>query len=333
MKTIKEVAARARVSVATVSRVMNHAPSVAEETRTHVLQVMQEMDYHPNLIGRQLRKSQTKRVLVLIPSISNQFYSKIIAKIETTARKYEYRVLVCMTHSEREMELEYIAMIKAKEVDGLIFLTSKLEAAEMDRIARKHPVVQCCEFIEGSHTDVVSIDNEKAAYDAVSFLLDQGHRAIAFFGSAEKYHSGNLREKGYRRALQERGIPLDKTHLFFDGYSYQSGERMAERMIACANRPSAVFCISDSIAIGCMKKLIDKGIRVPDDISVMGFDDTSIAKMVHPELSTVAQPQADIGESAMEMLMRQINGGEGAFEFKILPHRLALRDTVSKRKT
>ncbi len=330
VKTIKEVAATARVSVATVSRVMNNDPAVAGRTRERVLQVIKEMDYQPNLIGRHLRKSQTKKVIVLIPSISNQFYSKIITRIENVARIHGYRIMVCMSHSNKETELEYIEMLTTKVVDGMIFLTSKLSANEMSEIARKYPAVQCCEFIEGSDTDIVSIDNEKAAFDAISFLLDQGHSTIAFFGSKEKYYSGDLREKGYRRALQERGIEIDKKNIFYDGYSYPSGERMAVRLLALKRRPTAVFCISDSIAIGCIKKLMESGIRVPDEISVIGFDDTSIAKMYQPEISTVAQPQAEIGELAMNLLIQRMSGDRQPASFHILPHCLVLRETTRK---
>lgn len=328
VRTIKEVAAMAKVSVATISRVINNDPAVTPATRERVLQVIEEMDYQPNLIGRHLRRSQTKKVIVLIPSISNQFYSKIITRIETTARNYGYKIMVCMSHSDKETELEYIEMLTTKVVDGMIFLSSKLDAKEMSAIAQKYPVVQCCEYIEGSQTDIVSIDNEKAAFDAVSILLEQGHSSIAFFGAKEKYNSGILREKGYHRALQEHGIKIDEKYLFFDGYSYPSGERMAMELLSLSKRPSAVFCVSDSIAIGCIKKLIDCGIKVPEEISVMGFDDTSIAKMYNPAISTVAQPQVEIGEMAMELLIKNMTENRKTISFNFLPHHLVLRETT-----
>lgn len=328
MKAIKEVADKAMVSVATVSRVINKSPTVAKATRDRVLSVIAEMDYQPNLIGRHLRRSQTKKVLVLIPSISNQFYSKIITKIETIAQNHGYKTMVCISHSDRKIELEYIEMLTTKVVDGMIFLTSKLSAKELSVLAQKYSIVQCSEFVEGSQTDIVSIDNEKAAFDAVSFLIGKGHRSVAFFGSIEKYNSGILREKGYRRAMEENELVIDKNNTFFDGYSYPSGERMAMNLLSLERRPSAIFCISDSIAIGCIKKLVDCGVRVPEEISVMGFDDTSIAKMYNPAISTVAQPQVEIGELAMELLVKRMTGDKQPTSFNILPHHLVIRKTT-----
>lgn len=329
VRTIKEVAAKAGVSVATISRVINNDPAVQASTRERVLAVIRELNYEPNLLGRHLRKAQTKKILVLIPSISNQFYSKIITKMESVAQDAGYTVLVCMSHSNREIEQSYLDMLKTKVVDGLIFLTSNLTAQEMTAISEHYPIVQCCEFIAGSVTDIVSIDNEKAAYDAVSFLLEQGHRRVAFFGSSEKYCSGLMREEGYRNALKDHGIPVDESLLFYDSYGYPGGKRLADAMLRVEDRPTAVFCISDSIAIGCINELIHLGIKIPDEVSVIGFDDTSIAKVFCPAISTVAQPQVEIGKLSMEFLIERIKGTDRPPAFISLPHQLILRETTT----
>ncbi len=328
MNTIKEVALKAKVSVATVSRVINDDPAVKPETREMVQKVIREMEYQPNILGRHLRKARTKKILVLVPSVSNQFYSKIITQIEKTARTEGYRVMIGMSHSDKDTERDYIEMLETKSIDGIIFLSSKLTAIEMTALASKNAVVQCCEFIEGSSSDIVSIDNEKASYDAVSYLIDQGHKSIAFFGSKERYFSGNLRENGYKKALVNNGLKIAKGNLFYDDYSYTSGERMARDMRKLDKAPTAVFCISDSIAIGCIKELVDSGIKVPEEVSVMGFDDTSIAKMYMPTISTVAQPQSGFGRIAAEYLIKRIEGDTSPFVFRLLPHELVLRQTT-----
>ncbi|MHB1485450.1 MAG: LacI family DNA-binding transcriptional regulator [Saccharofermentanales bacterium] len=332
MGTIKDVAAKANVSVATVSRVINNDASVSPSTKENVLKIIRDMDYSPNILGRHLRKSHTKNVLVMIPSISNQFYSKIITRIESVARKSGYTTLLCMSHNDRELELKYLEMLVTRVVDGMIFLTSQLTASEIEDISSKHPVVQCCEYIEGSNTDIVSIDNETAAFDAVSSLAGMGHRSIAFFGAKERYTSAVLRENGYLRALASHGIRIDSSLIFHDGYSYLSGQNMVMEMLRLKEMPTAGFCISDSIAIGCIRKLIEKGIKVPDDFSVIGFDDTSIAKMYCPSISTVAQPQADIGEMAMDLLVRRMNRTADSPAAHILPHRIILRETTKTYK-
>ncbi len=339
MGTIREVAEYAGVSVATVSRVINGDPVVKPSTRSLVLDAVEKLHYTPNLLGRNLRQARTNRILVLIPSISNQFYSKIITAMEKTAKADGYRVLVCMTHNDPATERGYIEMLRTRVVDGIVFFSSCLGGGQMNSLAEAFPVVQCCEYVQGSHTDAVLIDNEQAAYDAVNRLLDSGYRSIAFFGSKVRYTSGILREKGYRRALAERqgqserqertgGSGADEGLLFFDDYSYPGGQRMAAASLKAEKRPDAVFCISDSMAIGCIRELTDRGVRVPEDIAVMGFDDTSIAKVFCPAISTVAQPQADTGRIAAEMIIGRLRDGARPARTEILPHRIVARQTT-----
>ncbi|MHB1452711.1 MAG: LacI family DNA-binding transcriptional regulator [Saccharofermentanales bacterium] len=333
MSTIKEVAESAKVSVATVSRVINDDPVVKLSTRMKVQAAIGRLNYTPNLLGRNLRQVRTDKILVLIPSISNQFYSKIISAMERTAKSNGYRVLVCMTHNDPSTEREYIDMLTTRVVDGIIFLSSGLSAEEMNSLAAAYPVVQCCEYIDGSDTDTVIIDNEQAAYDAVTCLLDQGHRSVAFFGSMVKYTSGILRERGYQRALADRiqtgrsTIPC-REYIFLDDYSYPGGQRMAAEYLGQMDRPDAVFCISDSIAIGCIRELTDRGLHIPDEVAVMGFDDTSVAKVFCPAISTVAQPQEETGIQAMELLLDRIRKTKSPSRTRILPHRLVFRETT-----
>lgn len=333
MSTIKEVARLAKVSVATVSRVINDDPVVKSSTRVQVLDAISKLNYTPNLLGRNLRQVRTNKILVLIPSISNQFYSKIISAMERTAKSNGYRVLVCMTHNDPSTEREYIDMLTARVADGIIFLSSGLSGKEMNSLAAAYPIVQCCEYIDGSDTDTVIIDNEQAAYDAVAYLLDKGHRSVAFFGSVTKYTSGILRERGYRRALADRthggaDAGPDGEYIFLDDYSYPGGQRMTAEYLKRKDRPDAIFCISDSIAIGCIRELTDRGIGVPGDIAVIGFDDTSVAKVYCPAISTVAQPQEDTGILAMELLLDRIRKTKSSPRTRVLPHRLVLRETT-----
>jgi DNA-binding LacI/PurR family transcriptional regulator len=334
LSTIKEVAHEAGVSVATVSRVINSDTAVRPDTRQKVLKVIDELSYTPNLLGRHLRQTRTDKILVLIPSISNQFYSKIIRAMEKVAEKSGYDILVCMTHNDPETERRYIELLTSRVADGIIFLSSGLSRAEMDMLAAAYPIVQCSEYIEGSIADMVGINDEKAAYDAVSWLLENGHDMVAFMGSKVKYSSGIRREKGYRKALKDHGKEPDERFIILDDYSYPGGGRMADSFLDLGpDRPTAVFCISDSMAIGCINKLTEKGINVPDDVSVMGFDDTSIAKVFDPAISTVAQPQADIGRIAAEMLIGrirsgQLNGSGNETRKEILRHSLIIRNTT-----
>ncbi len=336
LSSIKEVAHKAGVSVATVSRVINGDTAVRQATRSKVLSAVDELSYVPNLLGRHLRQTRTNKILVMIPSISNQFYSKIIRAMEKVSEGYGYDILVCMTHNDPGIESRYIGLLKTRVFDGAVFLSSSMPRKQMDALASLYPVVQCNEYIEGSHTDIVSIDDERAAYDAVSWLLENGHESVAFIGSEIRYSSGIRREKGYRKALMDHGKRTDERFIILDDYSYPGGGRMAEKFLALGReRPSAVFCIADSMAIGFIKKLIETGTDVPGDVSVIGFDDTSIAKVFCPAISTVSQPQADIGRTAAEMLIDRIRGDKAEgnkmrHRRKILPHHLVIRDTTRR---
>ncbi|MFA6735612.1 MAG: LacI family DNA-binding transcriptional regulator [Saccharofermentanales bacterium] len=334
MSTIKEVAQSAGVSVATVSRVINKDPAVRPATRDKVMNAIAQLSYTPNLLGRHLRQTRTNKILVLIPSISNQFYSKIIRAMEKVSEEQGYDVLVCMTHNDPRAERRYIDMLVTRVVDGIVFFSSSLSAAQMDELASGFPVVQCSEYIEGSNTDMVVIDDEKAAYDAVSWLLRRGHKRVAYMGSQVRYSSGIRRERGYRKAVTEAGGKADERFVFLDDYSYPGGGRMAGKYLECgSDRPSAIFCISDSMAIGCINRLISEGVDVPGKVSVMGFDDTSIAKVFCPAITTVSQPQSEIGRLAAELLIDRIRNSVhkasgGKLRKIILPHDLVIRNTT-----
>jgi len=330
MITIKDVAKKAGVSVATISRVLNNDPLVKHSTRQKVLEIIKETGYSPNYLGRHLRKSKTNKVLALIPSVSNQFYSKIISAMEREARKRGYTVLISMSHSDRKIEEENLKMLYNRVVDGIVLFSSKLSKQEMSNLASEYPVVQCSEYIEDSVSDIVSIDDELASYDATKFLIESGHTQICFFGVKEKYFSARQREKGYLRALNEYKIKFENNLLFKGGYTYKDGEDMARKMHEKfgKNHPRAIFCISDSIAMGAIKYFLENGIKIPEDISVIGFDNTSVSKVIYPPLSTVSQPQEQIGKEAINLLIDRIEDKEKIFSFKILPHELILRKTT-----
>lgn len=330
MVTIKDVAKQAGVSVATVSRVLNKDKVVKKDTVEKVISAIEKTGYTPNLLGRQLRKSRTDKILALIPSISNQFYSKIISAMEKVARNRGYTLMISMSHGDLKIERIHMEMAASRSIDGIIFFSSEINREEMDKFSASFPVVQCCEYIEGSKTDIVSIDNKKAAYDAVCYLVEKGYKKIAFFGVKEKYYSAYLRELGYSKALSEMGIELTEEYIFHEGYSYPDGAAMAKKIIATdsGKRPDAIFCISDSIAMGAIKTFDSAGMNIPGDIAIMGFDNTSVSKIFCPAISTVSQPQKDIGETAMKLIIQRMENRAGEHKKIILPHELVIRETA-----
>lgn len=332
MATIKDVAKKAGVSVATVSRVINNGDAVKEGTKKLVLSAISELNYSPNLLGRDLRRLETKRILVLLNTISNQFYSQVVKGIEEKARENGYVVMVCMTHGDKKIEESYIDLLKTRLVDGAVFLTTEHDGGFLSGELKNVPVVQACEPNTDFKTPTVSIDNEKAAFEAVNYLIENGHRDIAFFGAGEIYSSSRLREKGYYRALSENNLPIKSERVINEGFSVNAGIRATKRLLSASSLPEAIFCISDSVAAGAIKHLTENGYKIPKDISVMGFDNTQISENFIPAITTTKQPQYEIGKEAMELLLNKIKSVKPKNRHIILKHEIIVRDSVKRRE-
>ena len=332
MATIRDVAAAAGVSVATVSRVLNGETRVQPETEARVRAAIAELHYSPNLLGRNLRQGSTKKILVLLNTISNQFYARVVRGIEECARREGYSVMIGMTHGNAGEEEDYLRLLRTKLVDGAIMLTTERDGPSLERELAGLPVVQACEPRGGFRTPSVSIDNKRAAVEAVRYLAARGHRKIAFFGAAGVYGSSVKREEGYRRALAELGLPIREDWICNEGFSVNAGRRSAARLLERGrdDLPTAVFCISDAAAAGAIRTLTEAGLAVPGDVSVMGFDNTQLSEVFLPSITTTKQPQYDIGFRAMELLLGRIHGGPAASaETVVLPHEIIERDSVA----
>ncbi len=333
MATIKDVAKLAGVSVATVSRVLNDYDNVRGKTAEEVKKAIKELDYHPNFLGRTLRRLETMKILVTVPTISNQFYSRVVKGIQNAALEAGYHPMIATTNADPAVEKEFIDMAKRKLVDGVIFLHTTMDAERLSKFAANYPAVLSCELVHNARIPFVSIDNPQAALDAVRFLIRMGHRRIAFIGAGKLYYSSQLRETGYRAALEEAGLPFSPELILNEGFTFNAGRRAAGRILAMEQRPDAVFATSDSAAIGVISELTHKGLRVCDDISVMGFDNNQVAEYYLPSLTTVSQPQVEIGQRAFGLLMNKIQDLTCENEHILLPHRLELRDSVKDRRT
>lgn len=331
MSTIQDVAKIAGVSVATVSRVLNSSSLVTEETRSRVLEAIKKLNYQPNLLGRNLRRMETKIVLVLLPNISNPFYSKIVKGMESVGHKNGYNVMVCNTDSDREREKVYLELLKNKLVDGVVFMASQLEKNELTQIIRDFPVVECCEYKEGVDVSHVSVDNGAASYCAVKHLINLGHRRIGMISCDNNYISTLERESGYKNALQDSGISFNKDLIKYGNYGFKSGIRAVREFLTMkGERPTAVFAISDIMAIGAIKEIKAKGFKIPEDIAVVGFDNIDFAYMCEPTLTTISQPQYDLGRTAMDMLINRIKHGLVKSEHIFLEHELVIRESTVK---
>ena len=331
MSTIQDVAKEAKVSVATVSRVLNNSPLVLPDTRQSVLEAIRILNYQPNLLGRNLRRTETKMILVLLPTIANPFYSRLVKGIEDAANAGGYNIMLCNTDSDKNREEVYLELLKKRLADGVIFMAPELDVADLDRTSLISPTVQCCEYREGAKVSHVSIDNFAAAKDAVEYLIKCGCSRIGHISCKNRFVSTIQRKNGYRKALEEAGISFDPELTAYGDYGFNSGYKAAKKLLSLNNRPEAIFAISDIMAIGAIKAIRENGLRIPSDISVMGFDDISFALMYDPPLSTVSQPKYELGKTAVELLMRQLDKQNKEPEDIILPYKLVIRGSTIKK--
>jgi len=331
MATIHDVAAKAGVSVATVSRVINNRGNVALKSIIKVNKAIEELGYYPNVLARDLRKSESNRVLVLLQTISNPFYATIVKGIEDVAQKYNYSIMLCNTDSDINREKNYIELLAKKVVQGAILLDTEMTKDELNTLAKENKIILCCEYREGVNVSHVMIDNYTAAKTIVKHLLSLGHRRIALIAGDTHLSSTSLRYKGYIDALFEAGITPDENLIYWSGTSsFKMGMRIMETILGCEKRPTAVFAMSDVLAIGAIKSINNKGLSVPEDIAVAGFDGIEFAAVTKPGLTTIAQPNYDMGCIAMEMLIKEMKEGRKDTKEVVVEHELVIRESTVK---
>jgi len=328
MATIKDVAKLAGVSVATVSRVLNDIDNVKPKTAKVVKKAIEELNYHPNLLGRTLRCMKTMKILVLLPTISNQFFSRVLKGIQKTAELNGYSVMFAVTNDKRDVELQYINMLKQKSYDGIIFLRSNLSAEELSELSKSWPVVLASETVKNADIPTVTIDNRRAAFDATTFLILHGHNTIGLACAGTDYYSSLLRRNGYIDALNQYGLTVNPDYISDEGFSFNAGKRSAEYFLSLETLPDAIFAVADSVAIGMTSEFNKHGIKVGEDISIIGFDNNQITEHYIPKITTVSQPQFELGQKAFELLMDKIDDISCDNRHFILPHRIEVRDSV-----
>ena len=326
--TIQDVAKAAGVSVATVSRVINNSEAVTESTREAVMSAIKILNYQPNLLGRNLRRTETRRLLVLLPNIGNPFYARIVKGIEDVAHKNGYNVMLCNTDSDAERERMYLELLKSRLADGVIFMAPVLGKEGLTEIGKSFPVVQCCEYTEGAQVSHVSIDNHAAAYKLTKHLISAGHQRIGMISCRGAVVSIMQRESGFKKALADSGIGFREELVKYGDYSFNSGLRAANQFVSMKDRPTAIFAISDIMAIGALRSIRENNLKVPEDMAVAGFDNINFASMCYPTLTTISQPKYDMGCISMELLLQQIRGELKERKDILLEYEIIIREST-----
>ncbi|GIO26983.1 LacI family DNA-binding transcriptional regulator [Ornithinibacillus bavariensis] len=326
MANIQQIAKRAGVSIATVSRVLNNATSVSPKTRSKVEDAIKELNYEPSMLGRNLRNSESRLLLVLLPNISNPFYTEIINGIQDTAIASGYHILLCETDSKPERENIYFNMVKNKLADGVISMDPTVNMQKLNELAEHYPVILCSEYEENGEIPYITVDSELAAYQAVKHLIKLGNEKVALITSDEKFLYARLRRTGYERALKEYNLPIREEWIYHTkGLDFHYGVHAMRMLLQNEDRPTAVFAISDTLAIGALKT-INMELKDSEPIAVVGFDNISFSSMTNPTLTTISQPMYMMGCQATEMLLSRIKGEN--VENIVLEHELIIREST-----
>lgn len=307
MSTIEQVALLAKVSVATVSRVVNNSARVSEDTKVRVLDAIEKLNYQPNAFGTFLRKINSNMVLILLHSVDNPFFALTVQGIEKVAHEHEYNVLIGNTYGDLEREQRYIKMLKNHLLDGIILISNTLSKEELSNLHKNYPIVQVVEYIPEANASYFSIDFYQASLQLMENLIKAGHKNIAFVHTgSSSIISASEKFRAYKDALKKHGLPIITTQLeeYLFGYS---SSRIATRKIL-HNHPEVTgfFTTSDLIAIGVMDEIKEQNKSVPEHLFVSGFDNTIFATFSNPPLMTVDLDSFKLGMKAMQYLMDQI---------------------------
>lgn len=333
--SIKEVARMAGVSIATVSRCVNNPEKVTEKTRLKVQKAILETGYSPNTLAQSFRRGRTNLVMVVLPSIGDPFFTDVMRGIRTAAKAKGYSVVIEETQFNTMTADEIGAMLVSKQTDGIILLASMSPFGTeilSAKSRRRLPIVIGCETIspELAEFPSVHIDNVAAAKEATNYLISQGHRHIAMIHGQASSLLTKDREYGYRAAMKQARLTIEEGWVVEGELSIEGAIRATRKLLNHQHRPTAIFCANDEMAIGCLHAVKSAGLRVPDDISVMGFDDIRYAEVADPPLTTIGQPAEEIGERVMYRLCREIEDGRnGETTPEIVPHELIVRQSVA----
>jgi LacI family repressor for deo operon, udp, cdd, tsx, nupC, and nupG len=328
---IKDIAKLAGVSPATVSRVLNFPELISAKTLIRVQKVIDEHGYIPNRLGTSLRTKKSGNIVAIIPHITKPVNAGIIKAIEQEAQKFGYSVLLGDTQGLRERELHYGSLVRHGQADGILLFGSHLPFvlnSNMDLEKQLPPLVNANEMVPNANINKLFIDNEAAAMEAMQHLFDLGHKRIAAIAGPADIPSSNERLEGYKKALQKQGIQLDESLIIEGDYTLHSGVDIAKYILTLKQRPTAVFAFSDDMAIGIMQVFHKNGLVVPDDISVMGFDDINYSEFVRPTLTTVHQPLEEIGQACANLLIRNIKKPDLSPENIQLDYTLMVREST-----
>lgn len=333
-QTIKDIAKKAKVSVATVSRVINQRGNVKEETKQRVLKVIEEYNFTYNAIARSLSTKRSHTIGVIVPTITNPVFSQSTRGIQDFANSFGYSVILGNSDYSPELESQLIKIFMEKRVEGIILTSSNIQNEYLQILKNsKIPFVLLYNTIFDKRINYVTINNYQAAYEIAEYLISLGHRRIGMIaGKFTKSDRSFARFQGFQACLNNKGISFRPEALIETELTFEGGKEGMARLLEITPPLTAVFCSNDFIAMGAMKTIREKGLKIPEDISIVGFDDIEMASYFYPELTTIHQPAYQMGFKGADLLLKIVSGESKVAQQIILDYKLIIRNSCCSPK-
>ncbi|MBP3966618.1 LacI family DNA-binding transcriptional regulator [Paenibacillus lignilyticus] len=343
--TVYDIAREANVSVATVSRVLNNTAPVKASTRERIMGLIQKHQFQPNALARSLIKKETGMIGIILPDITNPFFPEVLAGLEQEARNNGYTFFLCDTGSSNQdikaqyqRESQYLNILMEKQVDGIIMIGGRIDLArcskemakEVAEVNKRLPVVLINGNLPGAKFHRVIIDEVAGGVLATEHLIGLGHTDIAFIGGYKQMSNTVQRLEGYTKAMQQAGLQIREDWIITGGFTVEAGKVFMNQLLGgeTENRPTAIVCANDLSAIGAIKAAVKHGLRVPEDMSIIGFDDIPLAANVIPELTTISLKCLELGRTAAHIL-HQLIGKNGIDTLTVLQPELVVRESTA----
>jgi LacI family transcriptional regulator len=333
MATMKQVAERAGVSTSTVSHVINNTRVVSEDVRERVLSIIAEMRYIPSAVARSLKNDKTHTIGMMVPNNSNPYFAELIQGIEDAAFKLGYNVILCNAYDDPKKQAAYLRVLMQKRIDGLILVASGADD-ELARLLRDQsvPIVLVDREVAGVEADFVEADHETGGHQATRYLIELGHRDIACVAGPSDLPPSRDRVAGYLRALKEAGLKFKREYLVRSDFTSEGGFSAFQQLLALKSPPTAIFASNDLMAIGGLCAAAEARVKVPQELSVVGYDDIALASFTTPRLTRMAQPKYAMGQLITKVLLDRIAGKDQPLRRELLQTFLVARQSAARHR-
>lgn len=331
--TIRDIAKLLGISKSTVSRALNNHYDVSQETSRKVHELAAKIDYHPNLLAQHLKLQRTNTIGVIIPETVNRFFAKAVGGIQQAANNAGYNVMICQSNETLALEQTNLQTLMASKVDGLLVSVSRqTDRSEHFRyvIDKEIPLVFFDRIIEDLEVSQVYSNNHEICFQGTEHLIDQGCKRIAFIAGPKHLYTSRNRLSGYVAALKENNIPVSESLIVHTNYQVNDIEEYIRYLFNLRQKPDGIFAINDMTALEIMHILKKRGLQIPKDVAVLGFNNETICKIVEPTLSSIDHPAFDMGVAAAEILLKQIGNKEVFHEKRLIKSKLVIRESTTR---